>query len=154
MKRVLEKLSGIEESVTVHIADQIREAERKGKSVVNLQTGNPDMATPPVIVQAAWDALRANLTRYAQKPGVRYQKVAAEGTGGEILGYAVGKIFRKETVFGDILDVSVLPEWPESVFPALCAKLLGRLRAEGAEAATCRYPEDEPGFERLMDLGV
>lgn len=65
-----EKLAQIQQSVTIRVADMIREIEGRGKSVVKLQTGDPDFSTPDVIVQAAFDAIKEGQTHYVNSRGL------------------------------------------------------------------------------------
>lgn len=64
------RLSQVEESVTVRIADIVRETERQGEKVVKLQTGDPDFPTPDVIIEAAYAALKAGYTHYSDSRGL------------------------------------------------------------------------------------
>src|SRR5205809_8072600 len=47
-----------------------RRLEAAGHKVVHLEIGEPDMPTPPHVVEAGARALRAGLTRYALAAGV------------------------------------------------------------------------------------
>lgn len=44
--------------------------ERQGRSIVHLEIGEPDFATPPNIVEAAVDALRGGYTHYGPSAGL------------------------------------------------------------------------------------
>jgi aspartate/methionine/tyrosine aminotransferase len=59
--------------------------EASGRKVIHLEIGEPDFATPPHIVEAAVEALRAGQTHYVPAPGIppAREAVAAflEGTG-------------------------------------------------------------------------
>lgn len=65
-----ERLSRIEQSATVRIADLARKREAAGESVIKLQTGDPDFDTPPPIVEAAARALRDGRTHYSASRGL------------------------------------------------------------------------------------
>jgi aspartate/methionine/tyrosine aminotransferase len=47
-----------------------RQLEAAGHAVVHLEIGEPDMPTPPHVVEAGVRALRDGLTRYALPAGV------------------------------------------------------------------------------------
>ena len=47
-----------------------REIERRGDSVIKLQTGDPDVSTPAVIIEAAHQAMRSGDTHYASSRGL------------------------------------------------------------------------------------
>jgi len=52
------------------VLDAARKLEAVGHRVVHLEIGEPDMATPPHVVEAGVRALREGLTRYAVAAGV------------------------------------------------------------------------------------
>src|SRR5437588_905924 len=47
-----------------------RALEAQGRSIIHLEIGEPDFATPPHVVQAAKDALDAGWTHYVPSPGL------------------------------------------------------------------------------------
>jgi aspartate aminotransferase len=47
-----------------------KELEAAGRTVIHLELGEPDFPTPPYIVDAAIDALRAGYTHYVPTPGI------------------------------------------------------------------------------------
>src|SRR2546425_9753791 len=59
---------GTEQAYTVLAA--ARRLEAAGHTVVHLEIGEPDMPTPPHVVEAGIRALRDGLTRYALAAGV------------------------------------------------------------------------------------
>src|SRR3989454_5315767 len=59
---------GTEQAYTVLAA--ARRLEAAGHTVVHLEIGEPDMPTPPHVVDAGVRALRDGLTRYALAAGV------------------------------------------------------------------------------------
>src|SRR5881392_1365260 len=59
---------GTEQAYVVHAA--ARRLEAAGHKVVHLEIGEPDMPTPPHVVEAGVRALRDGLTRYALPAGV------------------------------------------------------------------------------------
>src|SRR5919197_6615665 len=57
-----------------------RQVEAAGHRVVHLEIGEPDMPTPPHIVEAGVRALRDGLTRYALAAGVPELRAAIAGS--------------------------------------------------------------------------
>jgi aspartate aminotransferase len=47
-----------------------RELEREGRDVVHLEIGEPDFDTPPHVVEAAYEAMRAGQTHYCPSAGI------------------------------------------------------------------------------------
>lgn len=71
MKSVIKSnLYKIDESTSVLIADLVREMESTGKSIIKLQTGDPDFPTPTVIVEAAYSAMKSGYTHYSASRGL------------------------------------------------------------------------------------
>lgn len=64
------RVLGVQESATVKIADLVRDMEHEGKRVIKLQTGDPDFATPPVVIEAAYRAMRDGFTHYNASRGL------------------------------------------------------------------------------------
>lgn len=52
------------------VLSRAKALERQGKSIVHLEIGEPDFDTPPNIVEAAVDALRAGWTHYGPSAGL------------------------------------------------------------------------------------
>jgi aspartate aminotransferase len=57
-------------SASVSIADKIRQMKREGLDIVELQTGEPDFATPDHIIQAAYEAMKQGYTHYVSSRGI------------------------------------------------------------------------------------
>jgi aspartate aminotransferase len=57
-------------SASVSIADKIRQMKREGRDIIEMQTGEPDFATPEHIVQAAYEAIRQGHTHYVSSRGL------------------------------------------------------------------------------------
>ncbi len=49
---------------------QAKALEARGRTIIHLEIGEPDFATPPHVVEAAVEALRAGYTHYVPAPGV------------------------------------------------------------------------------------
>jgi len=52
------------------VLSKAKALERKGRSIVHLEIGEPDFSTPPHIVEAAVDALRGGWTHYGPSAGL------------------------------------------------------------------------------------
>jgi aspartate aminotransferase len=63
-------VTGITESFTIAFADRVRRLKASGRSIIALQTGDPDFATPTAIVEAAAEAMRSGLTHYGDSRGM------------------------------------------------------------------------------------
>jgi len=64
------RLTQIQESATIRIADKARELERQGVSVIKLQTGDPNFCTRGIISESAFDAMKAGYTHYGPSRGL------------------------------------------------------------------------------------
>ena len=64
------QIQQIQESVTVALADRVRQLKAQGKHLIALQTGDPDFSTPKPIIDAAHKALKDGLTHYASSRGL------------------------------------------------------------------------------------
>lgn len=64
------RLCQVRESATIEIADRVNAIERSGQRVIRLQTGDPDFATPPEIIDAAHRAMKDGFTHYATSRGL------------------------------------------------------------------------------------
>lgn len=51
------------------INEKVIALRRQGKSIINFNVGDPDQATPPAIIQAAYDAMAAGHTKYGSSAG-------------------------------------------------------------------------------------
>ncbi len=67
----------IRQSYTVAMADRVSALKAAGRKIVGLQTGDPDFATPPEVVQAALTAIQNGLTHYAPSRGLPELRRAA-----------------------------------------------------------------------------
>ena len=65
-----QRLSQVKESVTIQIADMVSELEHHGIDIIKLQTGDPDFATPPILIEAASKAMRDGYTHYTTSRGL------------------------------------------------------------------------------------
>jgi len=60
----------IRQSPTVAMGDRVNALKAAGRRIIGLQTGDPDFATPPAILDAALKALQSGLTHYAPSRGL------------------------------------------------------------------------------------
>ena len=60
----------IRQSHTVAMADRVFALKAAGRKVIGLQTGDPDFATPPAVLDAAFKAMQNGLTHYAPSRGL------------------------------------------------------------------------------------
>lgn len=63
-------LDRIVPTASVALADRVRELERSGKSIIKLQTGDPDFDTHPDIAEAAFRAMKDGYTHYSESNGM------------------------------------------------------------------------------------
>lgn len=67
---MLLNLAKIQQSYSVAFADYVRACEREGRTIVKMQTGDPDFATHPNVIQAAYQALLKGETKYCDSRGL------------------------------------------------------------------------------------
>jgi len=67
--RLAERMSRLGTEGAFQVLSRARELERQGKSIIHLEIGEPDFATPPNIVSAAVQALHAGWTHYGPSAG-------------------------------------------------------------------------------------
>jgi aspartate/methionine/tyrosine aminotransferase len=60
----------IRQSHTVAMGDRINALKAAGRKIIGLQTGDPDFATPPVVLEVALKAMQDGLTHYAPSRGL------------------------------------------------------------------------------------
>jgi aspartate/methionine/tyrosine aminotransferase len=59
----------IRQSATVAMSDRIIALKAGGKSIIGLQVGDPDFATPPAVLEVAFKAMQDGLTHYGPSVG-------------------------------------------------------------------------------------
>lgn len=67
----------IRQSATVAMNDRIMAYQAAGNPVIQLQVGDPDFATPPAVLEVAYNALQAGLTHYGPSRGYADFRAAA-----------------------------------------------------------------------------
>lgn len=81
-------IASIIPSASVALADKVREMERSGSTIVKLQTGDPDFATHPAIIEATAKAMRDGLTHYSDSAGLLQLRNTIAGKLHQQSGYA------------------------------------------------------------------
>jgi aspartate/methionine/tyrosine aminotransferase len=72
-----QQFESIRQSATVAMNDRILAYKAAGNRVIQLQVGDPDFATPQVVLNVAFDALRSGLTHYGPSRGYPDLRAAA-----------------------------------------------------------------------------
>jgi aspartate/methionine/tyrosine aminotransferase len=74
-----ESLERLGTETAFSVLARARELEREGRDVVHLEIGEPDFDTPPHVVEAAYDAMRAGQTHYCPSAGIlEFREAIAE----------------------------------------------------------------------------
>lgn len=81
-------IASIIPSASVALADKVRELERDGSTIVKLQTGDPDFATHPAIIEATAKAMHDGLTHYSDSAGLLQLRTAIAAQLEQQSGYA------------------------------------------------------------------
>ncbi len=71
------QFEGLRQSATVAMNDRILAYKAAGNRVVQLQVGDPDFATPPAVLDVAFEAMQAGLTHYGPSRGTPDLRSAA-----------------------------------------------------------------------------
>lgn len=69
-RRISQKSQDIPPFLVMDVLERAVEMERAGNDVIHLEVGEPDFDTPPNIVQAGIEALRAGRTHYTPSVGI------------------------------------------------------------------------------------
>src|SRR5690348_3674752 len=67
--RLAKRMSRLGTESAFQVLSRARELERQGKSIIHLEIGEPDFATPANVVNAAVNALNAGWTHYGPSAG-------------------------------------------------------------------------------------
>ncbi len=79
MKNLNRQFEQLRQSQTVAMSDLILALKASGRSIVGLQTGDPDFPTPPTVLAAAQAALQQGLTHYGPSRGsAGFRRAVAE----------------------------------------------------------------------------
>ena len=71
VQRLNQHLASAKPSATYKMADKVTEMRAAGKHVTSFVAGEPDLNTPPHVIQAAIEAMHAGKTRYSPVCGLR-----------------------------------------------------------------------------------
>jgi aspartate/methionine/tyrosine aminotransferase len=63
------QFDSLRQSATVAMADRILALKASGQKIIGLQVGDPDFATPPAVMDVAYQAMRDGLTHYGPSKG-------------------------------------------------------------------------------------
>ena len=77
MNHLNQQFELIRQSPTVAMADRVNGLKAQGHKIIGLQTGDPDLATPPAVLDAALSAMQAGLTHYGPSQGYPELRQAA-----------------------------------------------------------------------------
>ncbi|MBK7426470.1 MAG: pyridoxal phosphate-dependent aminotransferase [Saprospiraceae bacterium] len=66
-----DRVINMAESETLKMAQMARDLKALGHDVISLSLGEPDFDTPDSIKEAAWEALKAGVTKYTPVPGLQ-----------------------------------------------------------------------------------
>jgi aspartate aminotransferase len=70
------RIENVSESKSVRLASVIAELSSQGEEIISFNVGEPDFATPRVVIEATKKALDQGLTRYALVPGQPFLRQA------------------------------------------------------------------------------
>jgi len=91
--------------------------------------------------------------RYAHHPQVQYQLLEAETESGNLAGYLVLKLYRKNHImYGHIIDLYFIRSDLHLFSHAVCQALSWFIR-QGVDIASCWILKGTPFFEPLLDIG-
>src|SRR3982751_5080325 len=78
----------IRQSATVAMADRVVSLRAEGRKSIGLQTGDPDFAPPPAVIEAALQAMQAGATHYGPSRGTFELRKAIAGKIASVSGAA------------------------------------------------------------------
>ncbi|MEE9519432.1 MAG: aminotransferase class I/II-fold pyridoxal phosphate-dependent enzyme, partial [bacterium] len=67
---VASRAKAIPPFLAMEVLERAQALERSGRSIIHLSLGEPDFPTPSVVVEAAFQALREQRTRYTHSLGL------------------------------------------------------------------------------------
>ncbi len=88
--RLAQRMSDLGTETAFMVLERARELERKGRTVIHLEIGEPDFATPSHIVEAAIQALRDGATHYGPSAGLPEAREAVAKYVSDTRGVTVG----------------------------------------------------------------
>ncbi|MFT8675215.1 MAG: pyridoxal phosphate-dependent aminotransferase [Acetobacter sp.] len=148
-------LQGLPAPATIEMAARARALRGEGKSVISLALGEPDFATPPAVVEAAYQAARDGQTKYPPIDGTPALKtaIARKFARDNALDYAPSEIMvsngGKQVIFNAFM--ATLNPGDEVVVPApywVSYPLIARMFGAKPVYVPCR---EEDGFRLRAD---
>jgi aspartate/methionine/tyrosine aminotransferase len=88
--RYTERISRLESEGAFAVLAKAKQMEREGKSIIHLQIGEPDFATPKNICDAAARAIAEGHTHYAPSGGIPEAREAIAAEAGKTRGVKIG----------------------------------------------------------------
>ena len=67
---ISDRIKRVSPSQTLELNAKVAELRAEGKSIIALNTGEPDFNTPPPVIEAAHRAMLEGKTKYTQTPGI------------------------------------------------------------------------------------
>ena len=67
---ISDRIKRMSPSQTLELNAKVAELRAEGKSIIALNTGEPDFNTPPPVIEAAHRAMLEGKTKYTQTPGI------------------------------------------------------------------------------------
>ena len=81
MKKLSNIATNLQGQRMFQIMAEAKRLERAGKSIIHLEIGDPDYASPPNVIEAACSALNDGHTHYAESVGlIEFREQAAKMT--------------------------------------------------------------------------
>lgn len=148
-----QRFSRLKPSPTLALDARAKELGRQGTKVYNFSVGEPDFATPELVVETAIEGLRAGHTKYGQSGGgvLLRQAIAAKLKRDNNLTFEPDQIVcgmgAKEILFH--LALALLNEGDEVIVPApYWVSYTTHIEAAGAKAVIVPMPKDlsQPGL--------
>ena len=87
--KLSDRINSVEESQTVQFTRLLQQLRRQGREVIDLAVGEPQLNTPPAVIEATKRALDDGRTRYGTVSGLQELK---SGLAGQFEGYDDGNI--------------------------------------------------------------
>lgn len=108
-RRTAQRFRSIEKSATYALLDLVRELQAQGRSILDLNGGEPDFATPEHIGLAAGTAIRDGITHYTPSRGAP-----------DLLEAIAGKLAKENGIHADpATDLIVTPSAKHALFISL-----------------------------------
>lgn len=70
MKKISDAARHIQGQPMFKLLEKAQALEKEGRRILHFEIGTPDFETPPQMVQAAWEAMKAGKTKYVNSHGI------------------------------------------------------------------------------------